>query len=621
MSVPPSPPAGGSYQPQGYQPYPPAPDGAYQPQAYPAPAAYQPPGGGYPPPPGYQGYGQPPQPPKKGHVGLIAAIVAVVLALGGGGFAAYWFLGRDGDKTPSASETKTSKKATKTKTKTPTPSPTPTKTATPTPTPEPEQAELGVWYECGIGGDLEVWVYGSGVKSAVVTGPAYMWEIDGCGTVTVVEKDYNALVGEAITGAADGTGPDIVFASPYLMRQLVEADAVAELDLSPLDGAVDAKAVASLGGYGVPVSADAVALVRNNEILSETPDTFQEMVEQAKGAGTPEAIAIDITADLDPYYLYPIQASFGATQLETDDDGLYWGDLGGGGEAGREFATYLGTLGSEGVLHVADTAWAMDAFVAGEAPYIIVGSWEFEELLGRGMDLTVLPLMPPAGSSVSSSPTAATGFAIMTTSGQEFGAQEFVFNYATAPLENLAVAQESNYAIPTTLEAQSLLTTNYPLWQGFIKTLENAQITAADSMMYGNYELWVTTVLEIIDGTATDPAATWDAMIATASNGGSTVIDGGYDLDAFCALSYDPAYASMDITQTDAVVGIIDQMLEVAPEEVKGDLETLRSFTLALEGLDPEGSEYNDLFGELIADGTVLEATDNLAAAMEEMCG
>jgi hypothetical protein len=68
------------------------------------PAAPGPQPGYAQPPAGYQPPGAAGQPPRKGKGGLIAAIVAAVLVLGGGGFAAYWFLLRDGDEPASAGD-------------------------------------------------------------------------------------------------------------------------------------------------------------------------------------------------------------------------------------------------------------------------------------------------------------------------------------------------------------------------------------------------------------------------------------------------------------------------------------------------------------------------------------
>jgi arabinogalactan oligomer/maltooligosaccharide transport system substrate-binding protein len=617
MSVPPSPPAGGSYQPQGYQPYPPAPDGAYQP-----PAAYQPPGGGYPPPPGYQGYGQPPQPPKKGHAGLIAAIVAVVLALGGGGFAAYWFLGRDGDKVPSASQTKTSKKATKsTKTKTPTPTPSPTPTETETPEPEPEQAELGVWYECGIGGDLEVWVPEAGMLA--VDEATKAWRDAGCGTITVVSKAASMQADDLQMAIDIGGAPDIVFGDPSSFRWWVSGGILAELDLSPVEGAIEPKAATAMGGYGLPLGSDVVALVRNNAILQDTPDTFQAMVEQAMAAGTPKALLIEVTEEVDPFLPYPIQSSFGATLLEVDDDGFIEGDLALGGEAGREFATYLGGLASQGALGVENYDDILQAFVDGEAPYLLAGSWQAARLnyaIVTGTDLTVLPV-PPAGDYPAVSLTSAGGFGIIAATDQELAAQEFLLNFVAAPAVNEIDAQMVGY-LPANLEARATLA-GLPAYQGFIDAVETAQYYAPDTDLDVIFDELGYTLTGIITGNGIDPALAWDDMIESIAmmSDGSIVVDGGFDPEAFCAVFNGPEFNDVDVDDVEALTEVMDALRDAAPEELKSDIELIRDFTVAYMSLDEDDPEYYDKLGELVGDGEAWAAAERLEEAAAEMCG
>ncbi|MEV7599953.1 hypothetical protein AB0O91_21480 [Kitasatospora sp. NPDC089797] len=90
------PPHGAPQQPYGYPPQQPygAPQPPYGPPGYPPQAPYGQPG--YPP---QAPYGQPgyPPPPRKGRGGLVAGLVIGALVLGGGGFAAWKFLGSDGD--------------------------------------------------------------------------------------------------------------------------------------------------------------------------------------------------------------------------------------------------------------------------------------------------------------------------------------------------------------------------------------------------------------------------------------------------------------------------------------------------------------------------------------------
>ncbi|MFJ9697962.1 hypothetical protein [Kitasatospora sp. NPDC101183] len=105
------------YPPGGQPPYgaqppygPPQPQPPHPPYGAPQPGyggypQQQPPYGppqqpGYPAQPGYGGYPGYPQPPRRSRGGLVAALVVGALVLGGGGFAAWKYLGGGGDDKP-----------------------------------------------------------------------------------------------------------------------------------------------------------------------------------------------------------------------------------------------------------------------------------------------------------------------------------------------------------------------------------------------------------------------------------------------------------------------------------------------------------------------------------------
>src|SRR5699024_11128651 len=183
--------------------------------------------------------------------------------------------------------------------------------------------------------------------------------------------------------------------------------------------------------YGVPYGIENIALVRNNDIVSQTPDSFDALIEQGQEADAKYPLLLQMSEEGDAYHMYPLQASFGAQVFEMDDSGSYVPELAMGGENGEAFANYLSTIGQAGS-GVLDTAItddvAKEAFLNGESPYIITGPWNVSAFTDAGLDVSVLPI-PSAGDEPAAPFVGVQGFYISSYSENAVLANEFLLNY------------------------------------------------------------------------------------------------------------------------------------------------------------------------------------------------
>ena len=159
--------------------------------------------------------------------------------------------------------------------------------------------------------------------------------------------------------------------------------------------------------------------------------TIQQLVAQAKAVGTDYSVLIQQDEKTgDPYHMYPLQTSFGAPVFGTDDAGAYDADqLAMDSDAGRAFAAYVAKLGAEGVLNTSLSGdIAKEAFINGQAPYIITGPWNVGDFVNAGVSISI-EKVPSAGGQPSQPFVGVQGFFISAKSKNALLANEFVVNY------------------------------------------------------------------------------------------------------------------------------------------------------------------------------------------------
>ncbi len=333
-------------------------------------------------------------------------------------------------------------------------------------------------------------------------------------TVELVQKASEDIGPDFVAQVPTGEGPDMIISAHDGLGEWINNGVVAPIELGDVaDSFVPvASAAMAYDGqyYGVPLSLENVALVRNNALISETKaTTFDELIAEAKAVGTEFSVLIQQGDKSDPYHMYPLQTSFGAQVFAQSADGSYTSELTMGGDKGHAYAEYIAKLGQEGVLDIAvDGAIAGQAFTDGKAPYIITGPWAIPGMTELGMDFTVLPI-PSAGGEPSQPFVGVQGLFISAESKNPVLANQFAQFLTTEKVQDMLY--DISHRSPAL--AASAAKVEDPIVAGFSAAGASGAPMPAIPEMSAVWGFWGTTEAQIIDGQV-DPATGWDAMVA-----------------------------------------------------------------------------------------------------------
>ncbi len=339
-------------------------------------------------------------------------------------------------------------------------------------------------------------------------------------TVHVVGRANETLRDDFAQAVDRGKGPDVVIGAHDWLGQLVSTGSVLAIDLPDPDAfvpvAVEAMAYDHVT-YGVPLSTENVALVRNDALVSSTPGTFDELVAQGeelvrRGAATYPVLLQQTESASDPYHLYPLQTSFGAPVFATNEDGSYDSQLALGGDAGHAYADYLADLGDRGVLDPAITAdVATAAFLAGQSPYIVTGPWSTGQFLDAGLQISVLPV-PSAGPLPSQPFVGVQGAFVNSASMRAAQATAFVTDFLATPQAQLSLYRESGRA--PALRAAVEQITDDAVVRGFSAAGADGAPMPSIPQMAVVWTFWGGSEHLVISG-AGDPHQLWDDMVSS----------------------------------------------------------------------------------------------------------
>ncbi|ARU50174.1 maltose ABC transporter substrate-binding protein [Cellulosimicrobium cellulans] len=331
--------------------------------------------------------------------------------------------------------------------------------------------------------------------------------------VKLVQKASGDIREEFVQQVPTGKGPDVVIGAHDWTGEFVTNGVVQPVELGDKAAEFSDVSVSAFtydgAVYGVPYAVENIALVRNNQLASETPATFDELVAQNATTGAQYPIIIQQGDEGDAYHLYPLQTSFGAPVFVQNEDGSYSTELGLGGEQGTAFANYLAKLGAEKVLDPAiDGEKAKQAFLDGQSPYIVTGPWYATEFTDAGMDISVLPV-PSAGGEPAMPFVGVQGAFISAKTQNAVLANEFVVNFLGTQDVQLELAQAGGRA-PALTAAAEMITD--PIMTQFAEAAGTAPMPSIPEM--GSvWQFWGTTEVQIISGQAADPAAAWQTMV------------------------------------------------------------------------------------------------------------
>lgn len=340
-------------------------------------------------------------------------------------------------------------------------------------------------------------------------------------SVKLVQKEYGDVMKEDfVKQVPTGKGPDVIIGGHDWLGLFVQNGVVAPLEFG--DAASDYADVAlqamSYEGtvYGLPVSIENIALIRNTALASSTPANWDELVAEgqkivASGAAQYPVI-VPSGPESDPYHLYPLQTSYGAPLFGMNEDGsfnpqeLLIGDAG-----GQEFAAKLVEWGAEGVLNTNITGdIARDEFAAGKAPYMLSGPWNLPAPSETGIDYAIDPI-PQAGPEAPTPFVGVQGFFVSAKSDNPLAANEFIVNYLGSEDVQLAL-YEAGGRPPALTSAFEIAAAENPDVGAFGEIGQTGVPMPAIPEMGAVWNYWGATQAALVNNTAGDPAQAWETM-------------------------------------------------------------------------------------------------------------
>lgn len=335
--------------------------------------------------------------------------------------------------------------------------------------------------------------------------------------VEVVGQQSDVLRAAFLSSLSAQKRPDVVVGAHDWLGELMADGSVLDVDL-PDPAAFTSAALGAVtyegDVYGVPLSTENIALVRNDGLTSLVPTTFDEMVEEGErlvGIGAAERpLLLQQGATGDPYHLYPVQTSFGAPVFATDETGSYTADLALGGEGGHAAAEYIAGLGRRGVLDPELTGdAARDEFAAGAAPFVLTGPWNVPAFVEAGLDVTVLPV-PPAGPERAQPFVGVQVAFVSRTVRHEPTAEELLAWLASHEVQvALYKATGRAPALQSAVDAIS----DDPVVRGFAEAGQDGAPMPAIPQMSAVWASWGVAQRRLVADPSADPSAVWDAMV------------------------------------------------------------------------------------------------------------
>lgn len=330
----------------------------------------------------------------------------------------------------------------------------------------------------------------------------------------VVQKASGDIRTEFVQQVPTGEGPDVIIGAHDWLGEMVSNGVVAPVELGDKAGGFSESSIQAFAydgvNYGVPYAVESIALIRNNELVSDTPDTFDELIAQGQEAGAKYPVLLQQGAEGDAFHMYPLQMSFDAPVFTQAEDGSYTSEIGMGGDNGHKFASYLEKLGKDKILDSnIGGDQAKEAFSAGDSPYIITGPWYATAFTEEGMDISVLEI-PSAGGSPAQPFVGVQGAYISAKSANPLLANEFVVNYLSTE-EAADTIYEAGGRIPA-LEGSAAKITD-DVTKSFAEVAGNGVPMPSIPEMGAVWGFWGETQVSIINGASSDAPAAWDTMV------------------------------------------------------------------------------------------------------------
>ena len=329
--------------------------------------------------------------------------------------------------------------------------------------------------------------------------------------VQVVQKSETNMDQEFISQVPTGNGPDVIVMAHDKLGQMVKNGVVSPVDLGDAKSKFSEAAIQGVTydgkTYGVPYAVESVALVRNNKLTSDSPKTFDEMVASGKKAGSQYPFVVQMSTDGDPYHLYAFETSFGNEVFKQSADGSYTSDLTLGGAGASEFTQWLKEQGAAKTLNPNITSdIAKDAFLKGNAAYMVTGPWNVTAAKEAGLDVSVLPI--PSAGGKEAKPFVGVQMFYQSSKTQNQVLVNKFFQYLETK-EAQSKLQQLGGRVPAMTEvADSLTDENL---KQFASIAGSGLPMPAIPAMGSVWDYWGKTEVAIVNGA--DPASSWETMV------------------------------------------------------------------------------------------------------------
>ncbi len=346
-------------------------------------------------------------------------------------------------------------------------------------------------------------VWSDEVEAPGLEAAALQFEAD---TGIVVELVVKEEVRNEFVAAPAAESPDVVLGAHDWQGELVSNGLIAPLELGDraagfITGSINAF---NYDGqqYGLPYTQENIALVCTSEAMPTAPATFQDAVD----AG----LAISLNDGTgDPYHMYALQTSFGATVFEIDETGSYTSTLGMENAAGTEFANWLANNADLFDLSN-NTDIVKEQMLSGDKGCWMTGPWNgvwFTENFGEdGWNAFAIP---SAGGQTAAQFSGVRGVMLSANSDNPVAATKFIVEYLGSETAQTALFQSSG-RIPANLAAlEAAGDSKIPSQFGAagVNSMPMPAIPAMNSV----WSFWGSTQVSIIRGDG-DAADLWQKM-------------------------------------------------------------------------------------------------------------
>ena len=306
------------------------------------------------------------------------------------------------------------------------------------------------------GPKLVIWADTQRVKALSALSDAF--EAETGVALELVEKGFGQIRDDFKVAGPAGQGPDILIGAHDWLGELAASGLLAEVSLGDktdefVPVAVDAF---KYGGklYGMPYAVENVAFVYNSDLVTEAPETWDEVESISKELVDGGMKYGYLIQENDPYHFYGIQTAFGGYVFGVNEDGS-WNpeDVGIDSEGTIAAFEWLDGMYKDKLLTsgaAIDGDLLIGAFTNGDAGMAILGPWNLTALDDSGVPYEISPI--PAGPAGPGAPfLGVQGFMVSAFSQQPLLAQTFLQQFVGTEDTMLALYNEGGR--PTALTA------------------------------------------------------------------------------------------------------------------------------------------------------------------------